>query len=183
MKSILLEPSMELFEAIKNRRSIRSFHEEDIPSEDLRRILEAATEAPSAGNMQSWEFVIVRNGDRKKVLVEGAFGQDFIAQAPVVIVVCANTARSASRYRERGRSLYSIQDTAAAAQNILLTSHALGYGSCWIGAFDESKIAQAINAPSEVRPVAIIPIGRPAESPEPRSRLSLERVVHQERFS
>ena len=183
MKSLSLEPSMELFAAIKGRRSIRSYRREDVASEDLKRILEAATDAPSAGNMQSWEFVIVRNHDTKEALVDAAYGQDFIAQAPVVIVVCANIARSASRYRERGRSLYSIQDTAAAIQNILLASYGLGYGSCWVGAFDESKAARAINTPTEVRPIAIIPIGRSADSPEPRSRFGLEKVTHPERFA
>lgn len=173
---------MELFEAIRGRRSIRSYSEESLPQADLDQILEAAICAPSAGNMQSWDFVIVRSEGGKKALSEAAYGQGFIAEAPVVIVVCANGARSASRYKERGRSLYSIQDTAAAIQNILLASYALGYGSCWIGAFDEEKAARTVHTPPEVRPVAIIPIGRPAELPEARSRLSLNRVTHPEKF-
>jgi nitroreductase len=174
---------MDLFEAIQGRRSVRSYDKGDLASEDLRKILEAAMCAPSAGNRQSWEFVVVKSNQTKAALAEAAYGQEFIAQAPVVIVVFANLTRSASRYRERGRDLYSIQDTAAAVQNILLASHALGYGSCWVGAFDESKVARVVSAPPQRRPVAMVPIGRPAESPESRSRFSLEEVVHLERFN
>jgi len=173
---------MELFEAIRGRRSIRSYRPDRIPEQDLRRILEAAICAPSAGNLQSWEFVVVREHDTKAALAEAAYGQDFITEAPIVIVVCANMARSARRYRDRGASLYSVQDTAAAIQNMLLASCALGYGSCWIGAFDEAKAARIIHAPSEVRPVAIIPIGLPAESPDTPSRMDLEKVLHLEKF-
>jgi len=174
---------MELFKAIRGRRSVRSYSEDEIPEQDLKEILEAAICAPSAGNIQSWEFVVVQNDDTKEALAEAAYGQDFIAEAPVVIVVCANRARSARRYGDRGASLYSIQDTAAAIQNMLLASYALGYGSCWVGAFDEAKAARIIQAPPEIRPVAIIPIGRSVESPNPPPRISLEKVLHFEKFS
>jgi len=174
---------MELFEAIRGRRSVRSYRGEEVPEQDLKGILQAAICAPSAGNLQSWEFVVIRDYSRKAALVEAAYGQDFIAEAPIVIVVCANTARSARRYRSRGVSLYSLQDTAAAIQNMLLASYALGYGSCWVGAFDETEAARAIQAPPEARPVAIIPIGRPAESPDRPSRISLEKVLHYETFT
>jgi nitroreductase len=174
---------MELFEAIRGRRSVRSYGKGDLPQNDLKQILEAAICAPSAGNLQSWEFVVVRDNEGKRALAEAAYGQDFITKAPVVIVACANRTRSASRYRERGRSLYSIQDTAAAIQNILLAAYALGYGSCWVGAFDEERAARIVHAPPEAGPVAIIPVGRPAESPEARSRLSLDKVAHFEKFS
>ncbi len=174
---------MELFDAIRGRRSIRRYRQDDISEQDLKRILEAAICAPSAGNLQSWEFVVARENRTKVALAEAAYGQNFIAEAPVVIVVCANRERSAKRYRDRGASLYSIQDTAAAIQNMLLASYALGYGSCWIGAFDETKAARIIQAPPEVRPLAMIPIGRPAESSAAPSRIDLERVSHFERFT
>lgn len=148
----------------------------------MKRILEAAVCAPSAGNLQPWEFVVVRNSETKKALAEAAFGQDFIADAPVVVVICASTVRSASRYRERGASLYCIQDTAAAIQNMLLASYALGYGTCWVGAFDEASAARIVQAPAGTRPVAMAPIGRPAESPSRPQRIKLDKVVHFERF-
>ncbi len=173
---------MELFEAIRGRRSVRKFLPEPVQEEDLRRILEAGIWAPSAGNLQSWEFVVVKDPRRKRALAEAAYGQYFLAQAPVVLVVCSDRARSASEYGRRGWELYSIQDAAAATQNILLAAHALGYGSCWVGAFDESEVSRILGLPESVRPLAIVPIGVPAEEPEPPPRFPLSRVTHLERF-
>jgi len=173
---------MDIFECIKGRRSIRAFTSDPVKEEDLKKILEAAIHAPSAGNLQSWEFVIVRDKDRKLQLARAALNQTFIAEAPVVIVVCANLTRSGRIYGERGRTLYCIQDTAAAIQNILLTAYALGYGTCWVGAFREEAASKILKLPPDVRPVAIIPIGRPAERPAPRPRMPLNKVVHYEVF-
>jgi len=173
---------MDVFEAIHGRRSVRAFRKDPVDEEDLRRILEAATSAPSAGNRQPWEFVVVRSEKIKGELAEAALGQSFIEEAPVVIVVCANLARSASVYGRRGEELYAIQDTAAAIQNILLSAFALGYGTCWVGAFDESEVSRILKLPEGVRPVAIIPIGRPAEKPSKPARIPLGRVVHRETY-
>ena len=173
---------MEVLEAIKGRRSVRSFRPDPIPEKDLRTILEAAVMAPSAGNCQPWEFVIVREEERKRRLAEAAHGQDFIAEAPVVVVVCANVPRSSARDGRRGEGLYCIQDTAAAVQNMLLTAHSLGYGTCWIGSFEDEEVARVVEAPRGVRPVAVIPIGRPAEKPRAPARIPLEKVCHEEHF-
>jgi len=126
--------------------------------------------------------VVVRDSRRKIALAHAAFGQYFIAEAPVVVVVCVHPARSARRYGDRGERLYCLQDTAAFVENMLLASYAIGLGSCWVGAFDEGRAAEAIEAPDNVRPVAIIPIGSPAESPSAPPRRSLEDIVHEERF-
>jgi nitroreductase len=173
---------MEVFKAIHGRRSIRAFKPEAVEEGDLKKILEAGIAAPSAGNCQPWDFVVVRDQKVKQKLVRAALGQSFIAEAPVVVVVCANIPRTARRYGRRGAELYSIQDTAAAIQNMHLAAYALGYGTCWIGAFDEESAAEAIRAPRDVRPVAIIPIGKPAEKPAPTPRIPLSRIVYEDRF-
>jgi len=173
---------MQIPEMIRERRSIRAFSKRDISEDDGELLVEAACWAPSAGNRQTWEFVIVRDGANKQRLAEAAYGQYFIAEAPVVFVVCADPSRSASRYGRRGSELYCLQDTAAAVQNLLLTAKANGLGSCWIGAFDEGRAAEAIGAPKGVRPIAIVPVGYPAESPPPRPRRRLSEVIHKERF-
>ncbi|MFX0162282.1 MAG: nitroreductase family protein [Candidatus Hodarchaeota archaeon] len=173
---------MDLFEAIKRRRSIRKYMDEDVLEEDLEKILEAAILAPSAGNRQAWDFVIVRDESVKKALVKAALGQNFIAEAPVVVVVCANMERSASRYGSRGSGLYCIQDTAAAIQNMLLAVTALGLGACWIGAFHEEGVTKILELPIGVRPVAIIPIGHPAKIPRPTPRFRLSEVLHYEKW-
>ena len=173
---------MDVFECIKGRRSIRAFKPDPVNEEDLKKILDAAIHAPSAGNLQSWEFIVVRDKERKRQLARAALNQTFIVEAPVVIVVCANLERSGRGYGERGRTLYCIQDTAAAIQNMLLAAYALGYGACWVGAFREDEAKKILKLPRDIRPVAIIPIGRPAESPAPRPRMPLEKVVHYEIF-
>ncbi|MCD6248295.1 MAG: nitroreductase family protein [Hadesarchaea archaeon] len=173
---------MDVFEAINGRRSIRQFTSEDVPDGDLMRILDSATKAPSAGNCQPWEFVVVKDPATKQRLARAALGQQFVAEAPVVIVVCANIPRTSSRYGRRGANLYAIQDTAAAAQNIHLAAFALGYGTCWVGAFDDEEVSKVIGSPEEIKPVAIIPLGKPAESPAPPPRLPLEKIVHRNSF-
>jgi len=173
---------MNVFEAIKERRSIRSFKEQDVKEEDIEMLIEAARWAPSAGNVQPWEFIIVRRHELKKELAEAAFGQAFVEEAPIVIVVCADENRSFQGYSVRGKTLYCIQDTAAAIQNIHLTAHSLGLGTCWIGAFSEGETAKILKVPNGVRPVAIVPIGYPAESPAPRNRRPINQIIHYEAF-
>jgi len=173
---------MDVLEAIKGRRSIRAFKSEDVPEEIVNRLIEAACWAPSAGNIQPWEFVIVREGDTKRKLVDAALGQEFIGEAPVVIVICANEERSARGYGSRGKTLYCIQDTAAAIQNIHLAAYAFGLGTCWVGAFSEEHVREALKIPHGIRPVAIIPVGYPNESPQPPRRRSPQQVVHYETF-
>lgn len=172
---------MELHDAIKGRRSIRTYKPQDVPDEVVEKLIEAASFAPSAGNIQPWKFVIVRNPSTKKKLAQAA-GQAFIEEAPVVIVVCANEVRASVGYGVRGKTLYCIQDTAAATQNIHLTAYSLGLGTCWIGAFNEDQAKKTINAPEEIRPVAIIPVGYANEAPIQRNRRPLSQITHQESF-
>jgi len=173
---------MDVLEAIKGRRSIRAFKSEDVSSEVVEKLIDAAICAPSAGNIQPWEFIIVRKPEIKRKLAEAALNQEFIETAPVVIVVCANENRSSQGYGVRGKTLYCIQDTAAATQNILLCAYSLGLGSCWVGAFREEKVSEILGIPNGIRPVAIIPIGYPAEAPSPRSRRPMHLIVHYEAF-
>lgn len=173
--------ALDLFEAIKNRRSVRAFRSNSISEDILRKLLEAACWAPSAGNLQSWEFIVVKDLRVKKELCKAALGQCFIQEAPVNIVVCANVERSSSRYGSRGE-LFSICDSSAATQNLLLTVHALGLGACWIGAFHDADVSKVLNLPEEIRPIAIVPIGYPDEKPSPPSRLPRDAVTHNEKY-
>ena len=173
---------MELFEAITNRRSIRAFQEKEVTEEHVERLIDAARHAPSAGNIQPWEFVVVRDSSIKRQLATAALNQAFIEKAPVVIVVCANESRSEQGYGSRGVNLYCIQDTAAAIQNLLLAAYSIGLGTCWIGAFREEMVRKALNTPSHVRPVAIVPVGYSSEKPTPRLRRPIKEIVHRETF-
>jgi len=167
----------EIFSIIKRRRSIRAFHPDPIPTEHIEQMREAVRWAPSAGNCQPWHFFFVFQQEARKGLAAAAFEQDFISQAALAVVVCALPGKSAIRYGKRGRDLYVYQDTAAAVENLLLLATDLGYGSCWVGAFDENRARQVLKLPEEIRPVAIIPIGKPAENPDPPPRLLPEKII------
>ena len=173
---------MDLLEIIKNRRSIRVFKKQDVPQDIIEKLLEAARWAPSAGNVQPWAFVVASSQKMKQSLSMAAFGQKDLEEASVVFVVCADEKLAEQSYGVRGKSLYCLQDTAAAIQNILLTAYSLGLGSCWIGAFKEDEIRQAIKAPKEMRPVALIPVGYPNEAPAARRRRPLCEIIHKETF-
>lgn len=147
-------------ETILHRHSCRAFLPAwDIPEEHLRILMECLRWSPSAGNLQPWFFYIVKDQHKKQELARAAFRQNFIADAAITFVVCAEPEGSAATYGKRGTTLYCIQDTAAAVENLLLAATALGYGSCWIGAFNEEMARQALNIPRHLRPVAIVPVG------------------------
>jgi len=173
---------VDVFEAIKSRRSVRAFTNEQVSDKEVMKLIDAARWAPSAGNIQPWEFVVVRNPEIKRGLSAAALNQTFIEEAPVVIVVCANQLLSGRGYGSRGVDLYCLQDTAAATQNMLLTAHALELATCWIGAFQEEEARKVLKIPNGVRPVAIIPVGHPAEKPEKPDRRPISEIVHHETF-
>jgi len=172
---------MYAFDAILTRRSIREFEKKEIDDKLIGVILYAATHAPSAGNIQDWEFVVVKEEEQKKKLARSAIGQDFIAKAPVIIVVCANLARTSLKYGKRGETFYAIQDTGFAIQNMMLAAHALGLGSCLVG-FEEDSVMEILELPDNIRPVAIIPIGYPAEKPEKPTRIPFENITYSEKY-
>lgn len=173
---------MDVFEAIKGRRSIRSYKKQDLPDDIVKKLVETAIMAPSAGNIHPYQLVIVRSEKIRSQLSKAAFNQKMLLEVPVVIVVCVDEKQASKKYADRGKKLYCIQDSAAVIQNILLAAYSLGLGTCWIGAFNEDDAKKALNAPKEMRPVAIIPVGYPNESPQQTSRRSFDEVVFKETF-
>ena len=174
---------MDVLDAITGRRSVRAFEKgKNVSEETLEGLIEAARWAPSAGNIQPWEFIIVRRAELKKKLAEAAFDQSFVEEAPVVIVVCADENRSFKGYGERGRTLYCIQDTAAAIQNIHLAAYSAGLGTCWVGAFKEGAVSEILSVEKGIRPVALIPVGYASKLPSPRGKRTVDQIVHYEVF-
>ena len=169
---------MEFFDVVIARRSIRSFAPVPVEGEKLQRILESANRAPSAGNLQAYEIYIVKSLPHKTALARAALDQEFVADAPVVLVFCAHPARSEWRYHERGVWLYSLQDATIACTFAILAVTALGLASVWVGAFDEEAARRVIGAPQGILPVSILPIGYPAEKPKPATRRRLPDFVH-----
>lgn len=164
---------MDTLEAIATRRSIRLYAKEEIPDEDLRKILEAARQAPSARNRQPWHLVVVRDGATKAKLAALCWGQIWLARADAILVAVA-----LPKVSER----WCIVDTTIALQNAVLAATSLGYGTCWIGAFHEESIKSLLGIPEENRIVAITPVGVPAEAPKARSRKPLADLISLDRF-
>ena len=167
---------MNFLELSKQRKSVRKYTEQDIPQETVTKMLEAMIAAPSAGNCQPWHIYVIRNKEIQQKMCDVSWNQKFIVTAPVCIVVCIEYARTISRYGERGRDLYSIQDTAAAIQNMLLFAEDVGLGACWIGAFDEKVVGEILALPEGRRAIGIIPVGYPDGTSGRTSRRPIEEV-------
>ncbi len=168
---------MEFADVISKRRSVRHFNNRLVVTEsDIRALLEAAVVAPSAGNIQPWRFTVVHSAAARERLAE-ALRQRWATSAPVVIVVSVDPRPCSARYGDRGEQLYGLQDTAAAAQNILLAAVDRGLASCWIGAFDEDAVREALDIAAPITPVAILPVGYSAESAGRPARRPLAEVT------
>lgn len=172
---------MDVRECIEGRTSVRVFRPDPVDDGTVIEALRMANLAPSAGNLQARDFIVVKDAGTKKALAQAAYGQDFVRTAPVVVVFCANLERI-KHYGDRGRALYSLQDVAAAVQNMMLYLHDKGIGTVWVGAFDEKRAGAALDLPEHARPVAIVPLGYPAETGVRRKRLPLDQLVHREKW-
>lgn len=167
---------MDILKAVKERRSIRDFQRKDIPANLLTTLMEALRWAPSAGNLQSRKFYFVKNEKIKKMLAQAALNQNFIAEAPLVIVGCTDS-RISSKYGKRGVELYTIQDVAASIMGMMLVAHQNGLGSTWVGAFHEGDVRGILRLPGHLTPVAIVPVGYPSKIPYPPPRVSIQEAV------
>ena len=168
---------MEFSEALANRRSVRHFNtKREVTDADVTALLKAAVVAPSAGNIQPWRFTVVRSAEARERLA-AAMHQRWAAAASVIIVVSVDPRPCYARYGDRGEQLYGLQDTAAATENILLAAVDRGLASCWIGAFDEVSVRDALEIKPPIRPIAVLPIGYSAESGTRPERRPLSEVV------
>ncbi len=164
---------MELFQAIRERRSVRRFTDRPVEREKLEAILEAVRLAPSWANLQCWRFIVVQDPAVRARLSELSYIEAFfapkgyktnpaqkgIAEAPVVIVACADPAESG----DLGEQPYYLADLGIAAQNLMLAAHGLGLGTVFVGVFDEEKIRELLGIPAGIRIVGLFPLGYPPE--------------------
>ncbi len=167
---------MEFRQVLKDRRSVRRYENRPVSRETISKLIDAAEDAPSAGNLRARKYVIITRKEIARALAMAAYGQSQIETAPLIIVVCADVDRSSSRYGDRG-SLYAIQDADAATMCLLLAAHDMGLGACWNGAFDDQIVREALGLEEHVLPVAIISLGWPAESPNAPPRRAAEELV------
>jgi nitroreductase len=174
----------EFDDIIKRRKMVRQYiQDKPIPHEIVDKLIANAHRAPSAGHTQVQEFIIVQDPVIKKKLGEAALNQEQVYDAPLLIVVCANTSRSVGRYGKRGREFYSIIDGAFASMLILLTAVNEGIGACFVGAFLDVKVSEILELPDYVKPIGIIALGFPAEDPGKFKRIDISKLVHNEKYS
>ncbi len=171
---------MDLASIIRGRRSVRAFTDRPLSKSVLQELVELANWAPSAGNLQARDFIVVRDAATRAALARAA-DQVELGRAAAVLVVCTNSSRI-GRYGVRGRELFAVQDAAAATQNFLLAAHERGLGTVWMGSFDENAVRETLGIPGAARPVALVAIGFPAEQPAPPERLPLADILHWERW-
>lgn len=174
---------MEFGVVVKKRTMCRRYYDRDVEPDKLRTILDLARRFPSAGHTQPQEFVVVREQAVKTALAEAALGQTFLAEAPVVVAVVADTRRSEARYGRRGVHFYSIVDGAFAAMLVLLAAVDQGLGAAFVGAFDDRGVQRVLGLPSHVRPIGLISIGYCRERARRRlPRRPAEEIIHYERY-
>lgn len=164
---------MEIHEAIRARKSVRSYLDKPVEQDKLDRVLEAARLAPSASNRQEWRFVVVREPGKRQALASAA-RQPFIGEAPVILACCAET----DHHRMRCGHECFLVDVAIAMDHLTLAAVAEGLGTCWIGAFDAGEVRRILGIPREIEVVELMPLGYPADpAPVPKSRRTLAEIV------
>jgi len=164
---------MDLFETVEARKSIRKYKPETITEKQLGKILEAARLAPSAANRQPWRFVVVQDKNLKTKVAEAANSQTFLKDASAIVVATADPEVSA-RWHEK--------DTMIALEHMALAAAALGYGTCWIGAFDADEIKKILKIPEKIKVVALMPIGVPDEKPTAKPRKDFHEIFYKEEW-
>lgn len=170
---------MDVYEAIRTRKSVRAWRDRPVPEDVLERVLDAARRAPSARNLQEWRFVVVSDPQLRRRLGREAAGQEFVGAAPIVLACCAE---ADSRVMRCGQAAYPI-DVAIAMDHLSLAAAAEGLGTCWIGSFDEGKVREILGIPPGVRVVELMPLGWPVDpTPVEKNRLALSQIVHRDRW-
>ena len=175
---------MDVFDAIKTRRSIRKYSNKPVEQEKISKILEAARLSPSAANRQPWKFIVVKDEETKKKLVPACHNQSWMAEAPVIIVACAQEL-DYNRGGYMGK-LSGVMDATIAFTHLILAARAEGLGTCWIGAFDNERVKEILGVPEGWNVAALTPLGYPAEGEsafrETTSRKPLEEIVSTDKF-
>ncbi|MCX6685091.1 MAG: nitroreductase family protein [Methanoregula sp.] len=169
--------SSEFLGFLTSRSSVREYGNEPLTDDEITYILDCAGTAPSAGNLEAWDVVIVTDEDTRIALRDAAYEQDHIRQASAVFIVCANYVRSMSKYGEMG-ILYAVQDATIACTYMMLAAHARNLHSCWTGAFNEDEVRSILQLPQHVRPVSLLAVGKGQPPAALTERMAIADHIH-----
>ncbi len=168
---------MDIYEAIKKRRSVRAYKDEEIDKTALKRILEAMRMAPSTHNSQEYKFVLVENFQKRLALARAA-GQGFIAQASIIVAAVSIKPDHIMQCEVPAHPV----DIAIALDHLTLAAAAEGLGTCWIGSFSQERAKRVLNIPEKYKVVALMPLGAPSDKPERKTRKSLGELIRYDNF-
>lgn len=167
----------DFFSTIRHRHSVRHYQSDmPIETEKLHAVLECAISAPSAGDLQAYQIGVLTDPALRAELAK-VTGQDFISEAPVCLVFCTDSERSATTFGVRGRELFALQDATIAAAYAQLAAVAAGLGSAWVGSFDEEQVNHLLKLSADLKTVALLTLGYPSENPEASGRRHMNDMV------
>jgi nitroreductase len=172
---------MDVFKCITGRRSIRNFKEREVDKDDLYLLVESAMHAPTSGNLQDCRFIVTTKKEIIHKTAQHCMEQDWISGATGLIAICSQPKLQKEWYGENGDKIFSIQNAAAAAQNILLSAHALGLGACWVSGFDQKEINDLFDT-GDARVEVIIPVGYPNEKPDKKVIEEIDAVMFFDKY-
>ncbi|MFC1769304.1 nitroreductase family protein [Nanoarchaeota archaeon] len=173
---------MEFNEIFKLRRSVRKFKEDEVEWGKIVEIIHAGRLSPTAGNVHNVKFIVIREPGQRRKIADTCEGQEWIADAPAIIVVLGEPEKAERMYGARGRFIYTIQNCAAASMSMIYAAQDEGLSSCWVGAFDEEKLRGVMGLPENVFIHVVIPIGYAAEKPHLPPKPRIEHVVFFEKY-
>lgn len=169
---------MEFTELVKRRYSVRAYKSDPVEENKLHQVLEAARLAPTAANRQPFQIIVVHTAGRETELGR-LYGRDWFVQAPLIICACGMPTKS--WVRSDGKN-YNDVDVAIAMDHLVLAAANLGLGTCWIAAFDVAAVREVLGLPDDVEPIALTPLGYPADEPRPKKRKALSELVRYEHW-
>ncbi|MFX1507417.1 MAG: nitroreductase family protein [Promethearchaeota archaeon] len=174
--------SINFFDLVEKRRAIRKYKKDNIPDEDIKKILYAARLAPSANNSQPWTFIIVKDQKTKELLSRPS-SQSFIVGANVIVVVLGDPSVSCCP-----AATWTTRDPIIATDHLVLAATALGYGTCWIAAYESrpkewiEEVKKVLKIPNHMHIIVLVAIGVPDENPAPRPRKNLQEISFSEEY-
>lgn len=168
----------DIFDVMKNRRSIRRFLEVPVDWEPIGNILEAGRMAPTAGNIQDVRFVVILDPGTREKIAEACFQQYWMSKAPVFIVIGTDPTKTEQFYGKRGVEVYTSQNASAAAMSMVFAAEAQGLATCWVSAFEEHALKGIIGMPDNCQVHCVLPIGYADEKPKEPLKFSIETLVY-----
>jgi nitroreductase len=171
---------MDVFQAIRGRRSVRRYKTDAVPKELIEKILDAGRWAPSGGNIQPWKFIVI--SDRNLLELIRKVSPGYLGEAPFAILVCSDKEKAYKVGGALGRDYLSVSDCSMAVENMLLAAYALGLGTCVVKSFARIAVKEMLEIPEGIEPELLVIAGYPASEPKPPARTPLKDIAYLNKY-